>query len=208
MTGDTSVGAAVCTWTADIGQADAEPFEIHIVVGDHYIDTSDTEVVVTVAKPLDNFITGGGYLEATDSGGVYASGEGEKVNFGFNVKFNKNGKALQGRMTIIVRGADGHKYKIKTTAMESLGVILGTDGEEPHYAEFQSKANLTDLTDDNGAGDNLTLLARMWDNGEPGNVDTVGFTLWDSSGELLFSSNWSGVETVQQTIGGGNVQVR
>ena len=40
-------------------------------------------------------------------------------------------------------------------------------------------------------GGNLTLQLQMHDAADPGaGKDTLGITVWDSSGALLFSSNW------------------
>jgi hypothetical protein len=49
---------------------------------------------------------------------------------------------------------------------------------------------------------------EMTDNGEPGENDTIAITLWRKNGTLLFSSNWTGVETLEQSVAGGNLQVR
>ena len=48
----------------------------------------------------------------------------------------------------------------------------------------------------------------MTDKGEPGSADSISFTVWDKDGRLLFSSNWDGVQSVEQVLGGGNIQVR
>ena len=48
---------------------------------------------------------------------------------------------------------------------------------------------------------------RMTDFGEPGDADTIGFSLWGRDGELLFSSNWDAVMTIEQTLAGGNLTV-
>ncbi|MGB3714659.1 MAG: Ig-like domain-containing protein [Candidatus Promineifilaceae bacterium] len=214
--GDTSVGSAVCTWTADIGNSDAVPFEIHIEVDGYYVETTDNEVVIIVARPLDNFISGGGYLVLSDSEGLYAGGEGTHTNYGFNVKFNPAGTNLQGRVTIIIRTDDGHKYKFKSNKLTSLGVDMDSDSDgnnidPPHYAEFEGKANLTDVTDEAipiSLDGNLTLYLTMHDDGEPGDNDTISITIWDGKGQLLFSSYWVGVQSAEQIVGGGNLQVR
>ena len=70
---------------------------------------SEDNAVVTVAKPLNDFITGGGYLILSNSGGMKPGDEGTKNNFGFNVKFNKTGKNLQGNMNIVFRRTDVSK---------------------------------------------------------------------------------------------------
>ncbi len=48
----------------------------------------------------------------------------------------------------------------------------------------------------------------LTDKGEPGSADTIGITLWDKNGALWFASKWDGARTVEQTLGGGNLQVR
>ena len=47
----------------------------------------------------------------------------------------------------------------------------------------------------------------MHDNGEPGSSDQIGFTLYSSSNQLLFSSSWDGTKTLEQILGGGNVVI-
>ena len=44
----------------------------------------------------------------------------------------------------------------------------------------------------------------MTDKGAPGSADTIGVTLWDGS-RLVFSSQWTGAQTVQGLLGGGNL---
>lgn len=57
--------------------------------------------------------------------------------------------------------------------------------------------------------DQATLRLTVDDNGEPGIfVDAVGITVWQETGALWFSSNWYGGRTENQTIAGGNIQVR
>lgn len=210
---DTNIGTAECVWHVDIGNADAVPFHIGVVVGGRYTnDLFPEQTIVTVAKPLDNFITGGGYLVLEASEGAYASDDGSKANFGFNVKFNKKGTNLHGRTTLLFRVGD-RTYKIKTNAIESLGVVDPT-GEPPRTAQFEAKANLTDVTDpDNpiALGGNLSFQMTMTDWGEPGAADTISFTLWEGKKgreqRLLFSSAWDGNRTVEQQLAGGNLTV-
>ena len=52
------------------------------------------------------------------------------------------------------------------------------------------------------------VRVTMTDNGEPGRDDTVAITVLTHAGALWFSSRWDGVKTVDQTIAGGNIQVR
>ena len=90
----------------------------------------------------------------------------------------------------------------------------------PASATFTGKANLQSWdvrnpTAVNSLGGNLTLQLQMHDVAEPGaGKDTLGITVWDSGGALLFSSNWqfgSPPKTVEQPLGGspggGNITV-
>jgi hypothetical protein len=163
-------------------------------------------VIVTVAQPKNDMITGGGHLINTSSAGQYAAENGLKTNLGFNLKYNRPMTNLQGNVNIIIRTGDGKAYQIKANAMNSLStnVNQGT-------ASFMSKANLTDITDpDNpiSLGGNLDLQMTMKDSGNPGSLDTIGVTLRSSSGALLFSNHWNGTNTVQQNLSGGNLVVR
>jgi hypothetical protein len=168
---DPTVGTALASWTANIGSADAVTYRVHTVVTNYYTrDTVLDDELVTVAKPLDNSITGGGYIINTDSAGLYAADDGLKTNFGFNVKLNRSGTNAQGKVNIIFRRLedDGveHIYQIKSTAISSVGVNAA-DGT----STFLSKANLTDITNPSAPiarGGNLDLTIRTDDNGEPG----------------------------------------
>jgi hypothetical protein len=49
----------------------------------------------------------------------------------------------------------------------------------------------------------------MTDRGEPGSADSIGITVWNGAGtQLLFSSCWNGTKTVEQVLGGGNIQIQ
>ena len=126
-----------------------------------------------------------------------------------NVKFNKTGKSLQGNVNIIVRATDGHVYQFKSNAIDSLNISSPTAGVTK--ATFTSKANVKDITDPNNPislGGNKLLQIEMTDNGEPGSTDTIAITLSDPAGGLLFSGKWNGTRSLEQLLGGGNLQVR
>ncbi len=155
-------------------------------------------VLVTVAKPDGDFITGGGYLTETDSYGGVATvldadgqphdvpldvAEGSKMNLGFSVKYNKQLTNLQGNFSSILRMSDGTQWKVKSTATRSLGVNLHpfSDSTHPQYdpiyegvyvADFQSKANLINLDTGESQG-GLIMYVHMTDFGEPGSQDEV-----------------------------------
>ena len=73
-----------------------------------------------------------------------------------------------------------------------------------------SKATFADITDQANPislGGNLNLQMTMTD-GKGGPSDRLAITLTNSAGAVLFSSHWSGVQTLQQDLNGGNLVVR
>ncbi|RDB06629.1 beta strand repeat-containing protein [Runella aurantiaca] len=205
--GDTKTGTATATFSANIGNASSESYTVQLLINGYY--TGQNYEVITVSKPLNDFITGGGYLILASSAGVKAGDNGTRNNFGFNVKYNKSGKNLQGNINTIVRRMEGgvmHYYQVKGNAMTSLAVQPTTAGGT---ATFNGKANIQDITDPLNViavDGNATLQVEMTDNGEPGSTDMIGITVWNKSGGLWFASNWNGAKTMQQTLGGGNLK--
>ncbi|MCP1381060.1 beta strand repeat-containing protein, partial [Runella salmonicolor] len=205
--GDTKTGTATATFNANIGNASSESYTVQLLIDGYY--TGQSFEVITVSKPLNDFITGGGYLILANSAGVKAGDNGTRNNFGFNVKYNKSGKNLQGNINTIVRRMEGgvmHYYQVKGNAMTSLAVQPTAAGGT---ATFNGKANIQDITDPLNViavDGNATLQVEMTDNGEPGSTDMIGITVWNKSGGLWFASNWNGVRTTQQILGGGNLK--
>jgi hypothetical protein len=207
---DIKVGTVTCNWTASTGSQDSTDFTIGVIVNDHYDRNAATDnTVVTLSKPLGtNFITGGGYLVNQNSAGSVAGGAGQKTNFGFNVKYNKSGTNLQGRINIIVRNG-GRVYQVKGNAMSSL--VANNSNPSARTATFNGKSNITDITNPLAPislGGNATLQVTMTDRGEPGSTDSIGISVWNGSGGLWFSSLWNGTKTLEQVLGGGNLVVR
>ena len=160
-------------------------------------------------------INGGGYLvNGSTAAGSYKPDVGLKTNFGFNVKYNKSGTNLQGKVNIILRRTEGEvlrTYQIKSNAIDTLTVktLAG-----PRYrATFTSKANLTDITDPlnpvpvSSVGNGL-LQITLTDNGDPGSSDTIGITYYNKDGGLVFSNQWARAERPSKLLKGGNLQVR
>jgi uncharacterized protein YjbI with pentapeptide repeats len=200
--GDGTVGSATCNTALAIS---AVPYTIGIRVNGYYDRTAGADAVLTVAQATSNTISGGGYLVLQKSAGLKAGAPGSKANFGFNVKYNKSGTNPQGNMNIIVRSG-GRVYQIKSNSITSFSANTTT-----RTATFNSKANIQDVTDPLNpisVDSNGSLQVTMTDKNDSGSTDTIAITLWNKSGGLWFSSNWSGTKTVEQVVGGGNVVVR
>ena len=209
---DSTTGTVSFDWAVDIGSQTSESFTVGIIVDGYYLkDSSEDDTVVTVYVPDGDFITGGGYILPYNSSGQYASTDGLKTNFGFNVKYTKKGNKPKGHMNIIFRRleADGivHVYQIKSNAVNSLGVDIAD--ENAKYATFITKSNLKDNTDPLNPvslGGNLILKVDMTDRGQPGFYDSIAFNL-TGGGTLLYSSNWTGIITDEMQLSGGNLVV-
>jgi hypothetical protein len=125
---DLKTGTVLVRTAVNIGSADANQYTYRIEVNGYYQQpqANQENIVVNVYKPLNDFITGGGHIVPTASAGTYASDPGRKTNFGFNVRYNKTGKNLQGNINTIFRRkeSDGivHVYQIKGNSMTSLSV--------------------------------------------------------------------------------------
>ena len=211
---DTTSGIVNYSWTVSLPNTGYDVYSIGVIVDNipatftgNYI--GNTETVLSISRgSLGEFITGGGNVIPTNSNGQYASDAGKKLNFGFNVKYNKSFKNLKGNMNLIFR-KDGRKYQIKATAMTSLSI--NSTNPCSKVAVFTSKANLQDITDPNippvGLLGGLTMQTTMTDNGEPGTNDLIGISLWDGN-TLVYSSNWVSTQTIELLLNGGNLQVK
>lgn len=233
---DTKTGTATYNWVTNIPSCSSPPcyttVTIGVIVNNYYTrnDSAD-DTVVTIAQPGNNFITGGGYLINEASDGLYPGDDAKKTNFGFNVKYNKKGTNLQGNINVIIRSSTLpplsvgcqtpglHVYQIKGNVMTSLAVDNTITLYKHPFptATFNGRASIQDITNPLvlcSIDGNATLQVTMTDNGEPGDFDTVGITVWNKNGGLWFSSNWSNAsppKTIEQTIGGsggGNLSVR
>ena len=208
--GDTTTGVATCNVSLAYSSTGSLQYDVRMIVNGYYTrDNTADNAVVTVSQQVDGMITGGGFLVNQNSFGEYAGGVGQKTNFGFNVKYNKAKTSLQGNINTIVRSSDGKVYQIKGNSMTSLATNLQVATAKK--ATFVGKANLTDITNPLNpvaVGGGHSLKVTMTDAGEPGKNDTIGIQLTRTDGSLLFSSKWSGTNTVEQLLGGGNLVVR
>jgi len=209
---DFTQGLVMYIWDAPVPVTGYSTFTIGVKVGTQnpedngYYVGSDKSVVNVYRADLYEFITGGGHIIPTDSRGTYASDPGRKVNFGFNVKWNKTMKRLQGNLNLVFR-IGGETYQVKTNSMTSLSINSVNPCSQQAY--FTSKANLTRVT---SAGipeeikGTLDLQVTMTNNTSPGAISTIGVTVYDGN-TLLYSSNWPVNQTEELPLEGGNIVV-
>ena len=202
---DSTEGIVTFLWSAPLPASGFCTHDIVVKVDyGNYIGVDHAELTI-YRLTLNEFITGGGHIIPSNSNGSYASTPGKKVNFGFNVKWNKSNKNLQGNMNIIFRRY-GRVYQIKTNSLTSMSV--NTTDPCSRKGSLVSKANLNDVTDATPVNlmGNLTLTATITDNGEPGSADKIGITVYNGN-TLIYSSNWVSTQTVELLLNGGNIAV-
>jgi hypothetical protein len=223
---DPKTGSATCTFTGTVGSTGSTQYTVGIVAGGYYVRNSSLDdTLVTISQVGAGMITGGGFQLMQNSAGTIAGSPGTNNNFGFNVKYNKSGTNLQGNINTIVR-SNGRVYQVKGTSFTSLAVYQlmnnawvsgcanGASSTSPCKAQFNGKANITDITNPlypisvAGSG-NTSLQFNMTDYGSPGTSDTLGITVWNGSGGIWFSTNWVGSPpaTAEQLLAGGSLVV-
>jgi len=165
-----------------------------------------------VAVPGQDYVNGGGSVViASQSAGSYAATAGSKMNFGFTMKWNKTGKNIQGQMNLIFRRSVAgvwRTYQVKSNAINTLGTGSTAAGNQ---GDFNTKANLTDITDPLNPlaiGGGLDLTVQALESTVTGAPHKIGVTLRDNSGGLLFSNNWVSGRTEMQALNGGKISVR
>jgi hypothetical protein len=169
-------------WTASVSFSNVpvNVYDVRITVGGNYYAGAASSVLA-VYDPSLGFTTGGGRV--VREGGVVSE-------FGFNVKYLRNGNT-QGQM-IFIEHRGGGDMTVKSNAMDSLSIVNGAGGGT---AVILGRATL------NGVG-NYRFRTIVLDNGEPGTNDQFGLQVTNPAGEIVTDLTFSPI-----TLSGGNVQV-
>jgi subtilisin-like proprotein convertase family protein len=176
-TATTSGGGVGGTLTAcvTLSNVPVNVYDVGINIGGNNY-TGSSSAVLAVYDPSLGFVTGGGTIVHN----------GVTANFGFNVKYKKNG-APQGELLYIECGPTG-TLKLMSTSMQSLSIVGNT-------GVFIGKATLNDVG-------NYTFLATVVDNGEPGSSDQFGLRVTAPGGAIIPGLTFDPI-----TLSGGNIQV-
>jgi Fungalysin metallopeptidase (M36)/Bacterial Ig-like domain (group 3) len=150
-------------------------YDVTITVGGaFYMGSGST--VLAIYDPSLGFVTGGGIILHN----------GVLSNFGFNVKYLKNGNA-QGSLIYIEHRPTGD-VKLKSNSLQSLS-IAGNTGI------LLGKATLNDVG-------NHSFRVTVVDNGEPGTSDKFGLEVTRPNGTNIADLTFQPI-----TLNGGNIQV-
>jgi subtilisin family serine protease len=165
-----SVAAGVLTATASFTNVPVNVYDVTFTIGGaHY--TGSGSSIVAVFDPSLGDLTGGGWIVR----------DGVRANFGFNVKYQKNGNA-QGQILFIEHRPSGN-VKVKSNNLGTLSIAGDT-------AIILGKAVI------DGTG-NWQFRLTAIDNGEPGSSDALGLQVTGDA-SLTFAP---------VTLSGGNIQV-
>jgi hypothetical protein len=204
---------------------------IEVVVGGFY--AGRTTSVVEVGDPEDSVATGAGSFVATEPGGPYAADAGSRPAFAFHVKYTvretkdkgydkkkspRDPAPPKGHVEVLFR-SHGRSYAIRSADLDLLGVSEETpQGKECHgrapkcigRVDMRWSASLVDVTKPGkplSVGADLALQLTATDKGDRrGSDDSIGISLW-SGNTLLFSSRWTGAQTLDQVLRSGKITV-
>ena len=175
--------------------------------------------MVEILTPEGSFVGGAGRLVLGASGGSYKATAGSKAAFALGVRYKpKAPRDPKGHIEVVFRVGD-QTYVIRSGDIDLLGVSEeAPSGKQCHgrgatcmgRADMRWTATLIDVTDARKAvtvGSNLVLQVTVTDRGDHhGSGDAIAVTLWDGSA-LLFSSSWTGSQTLEQVLEAGKISV-
>jgi hypothetical protein len=208
---DTRVGSILLDTIFNIGSNNSLPYEIGVEVDSFYTSSTGSIASLVVSKTVNDFVTYGGNIRMNPntSAGLYPSNTDSRLNFGGQAKWNRNGTNLQGGVNMIWR--TGTKvYQVKGIVGGSNGSLsVNTSISSNRRATIVAKANVFDtetgLTVPNTNGSTITINLR--DRGEPGTTDSISIEVRNGAGQLVYSSNWTGIRTNERMLSGGNIQI-
>ncbi|MFM9050966.1 MAG: HYR domain-containing protein, partial [Bacteroidota bacterium] len=203
---DPTVGTVATTTTLTLpSNSDGMTYEVRFTVKSYYTETSTITLQVSRASVSD-FLSGGGFNVITRSQGSYKADSLSRNNFGFQIKWNKSNRNLQGGINCIFRRTENgvrKTFQLKGNLMSSLSVDKNTGA-----LCFTGKANLQDITNPTSPVSifgGLTFQIKGFDKGEPGTSDQVVFTAYNGS-TLVYTSHWINTGPKEDTIDGGNIR--
>ena len=134
------------------------------------------ESVLTVYDPSLGFATGGGWFYWPDTM--------DKTNYGFTMRYGKNGRNVKGNLLIIRHMADGSIYRLKSNALD--GLAVGENEVPPFgWASFSGKATYREPGWPDPKG-NYRFTTYVEDHGEPGGgADRVWLQVRDKDNVIM-----------------------
>jgi hypothetical protein len=180
-------------WSCTFDDVPVNTYNVVATAGGFY--TGLDEDVLTVFDPSLGFTTGGGtYVDPVS---------GDRVNFGYTMKYNKKHTNVQGSL-LVIRHTDDGVIRLKSNKIEGLALGSGADFE---WASFTGKATYKEADWDDAVG-NYDFVVYVEDHGTPGaGTDRIWVTA-QRAGELAAGLSMDDPATVNAVIiSGGNIVV-
>jgi hypothetical protein len=210
--GSPFTGTANTFVTLSTGTYGSQLYNIKVIVTGNYTNEdqlSDLSTAITVTKPAgtESISAAGKIAKSANVAGVYGVQTTGEATFSVDLKYNKSGKNLQGKVELFLPSANGSQIYIKSNALSSMVV----DGEKVNGTIYV-RANATRL---NADGSSTTLdgnISLRIDLSEA-NSGMVAITAMSSSSQLLYSNDWYFEDTIRgwksrlQAVSSGFIQI-
>ncbi|HEY0677289.1 MAG TPA: T9SS type A sorting domain-containing protein, partial [Chitinophagaceae bacterium] len=159
--------------------------EVSWTIGGNYSSgtCNETNALITISRPTNDFTTGGGYIYNNKSKGtigITANETPSKNNYGFNLKWGNNLKILQGNFNTIIRQG-GKQYQVKSNKPTFLSTQALTPYTINNHTYYPYEAVMVyenavwkdlSLGTSQGGGPTSIIYVRVIDNGEPNTSGT------------------------------------
>ena len=178
---ETTVIAGVGVFEIEVPNLPEECYTIRVSLdledNAYYQSVPSEDVIITVYEPTGDFATGGGWVYDSD---------GNRGNFGFNVKYKKNGLP-KGQFVYIYRTGE-YKFRIKATAWLGMAIIENNAFFEAKCVVEQYDAETDELIWSEG---NYLVRVDVWDNEDnEGLEDVFHIRVYDKQGLVYYESGF------------------
>ncbi|MFX1365501.1 MAG: PKD domain-containing protein [Promethearchaeota archaeon] len=158
-------------------------------LNDYYQGDSSDLVALTIYEPTGDFVTGGGWIWDET---------GRKGNFGFNVKYKKNGLP-KGQAIYVYREGDW-EYIIKSNAWEGMAII-------GNHSFFEAKCVVQKYNSKTGelawSEGNYRMRVDVWDEYNDEGDDVFQIKVYDKIGQIYHRAGFDPLGILQ----GGNIVI-
>jgi len=145
---------------------------------DYYLGDISIPVVLIIYNPTGDFVTGGGWIEDAN---------GNRGNFGFNIKYKKNG--LPKGQAIFVYREGGYVFIVKANAWVGMAIISADN-----YTIFEAKCNIKQVNCTTGEivweEGNYRLIIEAWDHSNEGKGDIIQIRVLDKIGLIYYEAGF------------------
>jgi len=176
---------AVLTLTCSFSNVAVNTYTVQVTVNGAYYH-GDGEDALVVYDPSLGFTTGGGWFYWPGTEDPVSGYPGDRTNFGFTMKYGKNGTNVKGSLLLISHMPDGTIYRVKSNALYGLALGVGQEsGGVFGWASFSGKATYQEPGWPTPIG-NYEFVVYIEDHNEPGTgTDRFWIEVKDKDGKVV-----------------------